>query len=200
VILCLLGYILEAMKHKKKILGLCFALLMMACSLGIVHAQHWKLTQNTAISFVIDGPLGVDVSGTLMLKDYAIQFNQENLPFSSIYASADVQSINTGIEKRDNHLRGEDYFAVVKYPEIVIRSVAFERLLDGNYVMRAKLTMKSSTREIRIPFTFTHSGYEGKFVGAFEVNRLDYGVGEKSIMMGNTVKVRLEIPVVVADK
>ena len=61
-------------------------------------------------------------------------------------------SINTGIERRDNHLRSADFFDVAKYPEITFQSKKIEKKGKG-LVAVGDFTMHGVTKEIALPFT-----------------------------------------------
>jgi len=67
-------------------------------------------------------------------------------------ASATIQakSIDTDIEKRDNHLRSPDFFDVEKFPTITFE--AKEAKKDGNQqVLVGKFTMHGVTKTSRCP-------------------------------------------------
>ncbi|HFE65562.1 MAG TPA: polyisoprenoid-binding protein, partial [Caldithrix sp.] len=78
-------------------------------------------------------------------------FDENNLDASSLTATIQVASINTGNEKRDTHLRSPDFFDARKYPVITFVSNKIEKAADG-YLAHGPLTMKGITREITIPF------------------------------------------------
>ncbi len=70
---------------------------------------------------------------------------------SSVEATIDVASIDTGIAMRDDDLRSDNFFEVVNYPQIVFRSTAVERRPSG-LVALGTLTMHGETRPIELPF------------------------------------------------
>ena len=53
--------------------------------------------------------------------------------------------------------------------------------------------MHGVTKAIEFPFTATLHGSDYLFKGKFELNRLDYGVGGSSAVMGDSVKVSLSV-------
>jgi polyisoprenoid-binding protein YceI len=55
------------------------------------------------------------------------------------------------------------------------------------------VTIKGKTKMISVPFTFTESNAKGTFKGSFTINRLDFGVGESSFVMGDDVSVKLTL-------
>lgn len=135
--------------------------------------------------------LGLNVDGTFSGLTGTVQFDAEDLAASKIEAKIPVKSINTDIKKRDEHLRGEDFFDVAKYPNISFSSTSITSS-DGGYKVVGNFTIKKTTKSVSIPFTFSNS----TFVGKFEIDRRDYGVGGNSWTMGDKVKISFEIPVV----
>jgi polyisoprenoid-binding protein YceI len=69
---------------------------------------------------------------------------------SSVLARIQVSSIDTGIKKRDDHLRSAEFFNVAKYPEITFqgRSVRQTGLQSGDIF--GDLTMHGVTRPITL--------------------------------------------------
>ncbi|MBR9859950.1 YceI family protein [bacterium] len=133
---------------------------------------------------------GVEVTGTLSGLAASVEFDPEDLSNSTITASVDVKTINTGIEMRDNHLRSADYFDASKYPKISMESQSF-RKSGSSFIGTFKLTMHGVSKVVDVPFTFDQNGDDGKFNGTFELDRLDYGVGESSWVLSDDVKVKI---------
>jgi polyisoprenoid-binding protein YceI len=96
-------------------------------------------------------------------------------------ATIQVQSIDTGIAQRDNHLRTADFFAATNYPTITFKTKRVEEN-GGEVVMIADFTMRGVTKELRLPVTLskpikdpwgnTRIGLEAKT----KLNRKDYGM------------------------
>ncbi len=66
---------------------------------------------------------------------------------SSVEATAQVKSINTGIAKRDNHLQGEDFFHAAKYPNLSLSLDRF-RWRGDDFKATGTLTMRGIKRKI----------------------------------------------------
>src|SRR6516225_2961764 len=96
-------------------------------------------------------------------------------------ATIHVQSIDTGIAQRDNHLRTADFFDATNYPTITFKTKSVEKK-GGEVVMIADFTMRGVTKELRLPVTLsepikdpwgnTRIGLETKT----KLNRKDYGM------------------------
>lgn len=158
-----------------------------------IKAQNWKPV-TAAITFKIKHSLGATAEGTFKGFTGSISFDPMNLATASMKATIDVKTINTGINLRDNTMRGDDYFDIEKYPKISIISTKIEKTIKENeFTGYFNLTIKNVTKSIKIPFTFTQNNAQGIFKGSFSINRTEYGVGEKSALLGDAVIVFITI-------
>ena len=132
---------------------------------------------------------GFDVEGSLKVNEGKIDFDADNLPGSRVRVSADPSSIQTGIAIRDNHLKRSDYLDATKYPLILLESKEFVKTGKNSFTGKFNLTIKSVTREVFIHFTRKKNGGTTHYSGAFEVNRLDFYIGEESLTLDNTIRV-----------
>jgi polyisoprenoid-binding protein YceI len=75
----------------------------------------------------------------------------EDIGNSSVDFTAQVESIDTGVEACDNHLRTGDFFDIATYPELTFKSTGVEQ--EGErYIVFGDLTMHGITKNIAIPF------------------------------------------------
>ena len=72
-----------------------------------------------------------NVKGNFKEFDGHLVFDENDLSNSSAVMTIKSGSINTGNERRDNHLRSEDFFNTEKYPEITFTSKSIEKADDG---------------------------------------------------------------------
>ena len=57
----------------------------------------------------------------------------------------------------------------------------------------SSITIKGITKDITIPFMFSQTNNKAEFKGSFSLNRLDFGIGEKSIILSDKVEVDIWI-------
>src|SRR5438270_4028302 len=79
-----------------------------------------------------------------------IEIDREHPENSSVTARIDVRSIDTGIVKRDNHLRSPEFFNVEKYPEITFKSSSVKRTGPHEGDIVGDLTMHGVTKPITL--------------------------------------------------
>ena len=100
---------------------------------------------------------------------------------STVEFTAKVESIDTGVTNRDNHLRTADFFDVAKFPEITFKSTKVEK--KGNsYLLHGDFTLKGVTKQISLPFNITGAIKDNRGTMRFgiaaetKINRRDYGI------------------------
>jgi polyisoprenoid-binding protein YceI len=89
-------------------------------------------------------------NGKFTKFDGKIDINREHPENSSVTARIDVRSIDTGIVKRDNHLRSPEFFAVDKYPEITFKSRSVKQTGPQAGDVTGDLTMHGVTKPITL--------------------------------------------------
>lgn len=143
-------------------------------------------TTESKVTFEISNMGGMKtVKGSFTGMQGDLVFDENNLESSHFKVCIDAATVNTDNQKRDDHLKNEDFFEVATYPVICFKSKIIAKNKDG-FVTNGELTMHGVTKTIEIPFTVI----EGVFDGQFELKRKDYGVGPNGgFMVGKTVKV-----------
>jgi polyisoprenoid-binding protein YceI len=117
-------------------------------------------------------------------KDFkgTIHFDEKDVAKSSVEFTAKVESIDTGVEQRNAHLRTADFFDVAKYPEMNFKSTRVERRGKDGYVLHGDFTLKGVTKQVALPFTVTGAIQDPWGNTRFgvtaqtKINRRDYGI------------------------
>src|SRR5437660_3405207 len=110
--------------------------------------ETYKFDQaHSTIGFSVHQFLGA-THGKFAKFDGKIDIDREHPENSSVTARIDVRSINTGIEKRDNHLRSPEFFNVEKYPEITFKSRSVKQSGAQTGDILGDLTMHGVTKSI----------------------------------------------------
>jgi polyisoprenoid-binding protein YceI len=177
------------MKKVKRIALASVALILSAFTLQQI--TNWEVASNYTIKFS-----GKKVEGTFSGLKGSIVFNENDLKNAKMEIEVDVNTIKTGKDGMDEHAKNDSWFDAAKYPKITFKSLAFTKLATG-YSVLGELTLHGIKRPVSIPFTFTNKGKEGEFVGAFKINRKDYGINGNAFgfMVGDIFDVQLKVPV-----
>jgi polyisoprenoid-binding protein YceI len=120
-------------------------------------------------------------------EDYSGDFHFDSQqPRASLFdIRIQTNSLNTSNDRRDKHLRSEDFFDVGKFPEIRFQSTRVRRILGNQYEAEGNLTIKDVTRSVRVPFNYLGTRpnpfNKKQVVAGFEahlaLDRLQYHVG-----------------------
>ena len=178
------------------------AVLMLFCGIG--QAAQWKLDPAHAeIRFEIMHIFSY-TSGSFTEFDGDIDFDPAQPEKAVFDFTVAVKSINTLNGKRDTHLRSKDFFHTDEYPEMRFRSSRVEHIADNRYSLTGMLKIKEEEKEISMPFSFygpkAHPLKKSEVVGfntEFEINRLDYGVGDGKFfergVVGDRVFIKISV-------
>jgi len=133
-------------------------------------------------------------------KDFSgtIEYDEKTKTLKSISGTVAVASINTENEKRDNHLRADDFFAAKEFPNITFESTKIEgNEVTGNFTLRG--VTKELTFDLENNGTIVdHRGntrvglsLEGK------INRKDFGVKYNKILEAGGVAVGDKVKLII---
>lgn len=158
-----------------------FFIIMASCAL------YSAAQQTSHISFEIRN-VGISVDGHFNTFNVLTSFDATN-NLKEIRGEVNVKSIITGIQSRDEHLLEEDYFYASKYPSIYLQSTTLNKTATNQYTATVNVTIKGKTKQIRIPITVELSESFRNLSSEFEIDRRDFAVGGRSLVLSNTVKV-----------
>jgi len=160
---------------------------------GWAAAQvYTSLNASSRISFKIKN-FGTTVDGTISGLKGTIQFDANNISIARFDVTLDANTIDTGINMRDNHLKKKDYFDVVTFQLIRFVSTKVSATKTGEGSITGTLTIKKTSKEITFPFKYTLADGSPQFTGDFAINRRDFNVGGSSMTMGDEVKIFLKV-------
>lgn len=137
---------------------------------------------------------GISVEGSFSGLTGSIEFDPANYAKSKVELRLPSSTIQTGISSRDNHLKKDEYFDVAKFPTISMKSKFFGKAAEeGSFRGYFVITLKGVSKDVTLPFTCIKEGDKYRIKGDFTINRRDFGVGGKSLIMGDEVNVRINI-------
>jgi polyisoprenoid-binding protein YceI len=166
-------------------------------------AGTWALdTTHTDVSFTARHLMVTKVRGRFAVSAGAVTIGENPLD-SSVEATIDVASVNSGEAARDEHLRSADFFDADHYPTITFRSTGVEATSDGAYELTGNLTIKDVTRPVTLTLEYHGTvaspwgDRRAGFSASGEISRKDWGLGwNVALEAGGVVvgdKVKLDI-------
>lgn len=124
----------------------------------------------------------------------------------SVEVTINTSSIDTGNERRDNHLRSGDFFAADSFPTITFRSTKIERSGDEAKI-HGTLTIRGVSKPVVLDATFLGIAPERRgdrvgFEATTTIDRLDYGVSWNraaeagGVVLGDEVEITIQVEAV----
>ena len=173
------------------------------CVCSAAHANEtFKIDPSrSTIAFKVRHMLG-SAKGNFSKFSGTIELDRDHPEQSSVAVTIQAASIDTGIAKRDEHLRGE-LFNVAKYPEITFKSRRVKQTGPNAGEIAGDLTMHGVTRPITLNVQLLADSESAAKnpttrwrVTTAPLKRSDFGIGKGTSgawMIGNDVAVEIEI-------
>lgn len=183
------------MKKKSFILS---ALAITLLSFVTMVPSSWTLdSQHSSLRFSVSSLMISEVEGSFKIKESTITAQKEDFSDAVIHLVADVNSIDTDVEERDTHLKSADFFDAAKYPDIIFKSTAFEKVSDKKYKVTGDLTFHGVTKQITLEAIANYGVHpmSKKTLAGFKVTgtikRSDFGIAPSmpAAMLGDEVNI-----------
>ena len=195
---------LPAPKHLKELLNLRLKAFALAALLALPAFAELTTYQvdpvHSSVTFSIRH-LVSEVEGRFRDFEGTIKYDPKNVPASSVNFTVKANSIFTDNEKRDGHLKGDDFFAVEKFPTLTFASKTVKARGAGKLDVFGVLTIKGTGKAVQVPCTVA-VGQGPKtevigVVGEFTINRKDFGIiynqtlDKGGTALGDDVKIKI---------
>ena len=140
------------------------------------------------------------VPGSFGKFEGTIKVDRENLANSSVEATIDAASVDTGNERRDNHLKNEDFYLVSQYPTITFKSTSWKQGEgEDEFEVTGDLTIKDVTKSVVLAVKLLGFGegmrdtYLSGWEAETEIDRRDFGVTYGTGVVGNDVDINITV-------
>jgi polyisoprenoid-binding protein YceI len=185
----------------KKILMSALAMFTMLA----VNAQtNWSVDNgHSNVKFTVTHMIVSEMEGYFKTYSGKITSTTDDFQDAKIEFTVDVNSINTDDEKRDGHLKSDDFFNVEKFPTMKFKSTSFKKVNGKNYVLEGELTIRDVTKKVKFdvvyngtakdPWGNTKAGFKIKT----KINRFDYGLKWNAAVEAGGLVVSNEVEIAV---
>lgn len=164
--------------------------------LALVFNANFLIAQSidgdkSKVDFEISNLAFNTVEGSFSGLTGKVYLNEHARNKSIFKVCLDPATIETGIDKRDEHLRSEDFFWVSEYPEICFTGKSFAYLGEGRWQIKGNLEIRDVKKEI----TVILQKNDKQISCNFTIKRLDYNVGNdtSTFTAGDEVKLMVQI-------
>jgi polyisoprenoid-binding protein YceI len=174
--------------------------------------NNWNIdAAHSGINFAIRHMVVSKVRGRFAKFTWAVRLDDGDLTRSSVEATVDTSSIDTGTAQRDAHLRSADFFDVERFPELRFQSSRIERTGTDRYRVVGNLTIRDVTREVTLDAEYVGRGTDPwgnervAFAAKTAIERKDFGLGWNQVLeaggvlVGDRVEIELDVQVMKAS-
>ena len=185
-------------------------LFLIAASISVASFAQttWKIDpMHSFVNFSVKH-MGISfVDGSFKKFDGNVAASKPDLTDATINFTVEVNSITTGVDMRDGHLKTDDFFNAAKYPTMTFVGESFKKLKGNNYELSGKLTIRDVTKDVKFAVIYggTVNDPQSKatkagFNATTTINRLDYNIKYDPTGMGvaKDVKITLNLEYVQA--
>lgn len=189
---------------KKKILQISIILAFLTGIQAIGQEKKWNIDPaHSGISFTAEYMSVTDVQGKF--TEFTGTAITEGTTFNGTEVDVTIRSasIDTDNDKRDGHLRSEDFLYTEKFPEITFKSLAFSQEHGEDYQIKGELTIRGITKTEVFDVEYkgkVDMGQEERagFVLTGKINRFDYDVDwsknfSKGLVVSKEIKVKCDV-------
>lgn len=143
----------------------------------------WNLDRShSSVKFNVQHLVISEVDGTFKIFDGSVNAPTADFNNATINFTVDVNSINTDDEKRDGHLKSDDFFNAEKYPKMTFTSTSFKKVSGNKYALEGNLTIRDVTKKVK--FAVVYGGtvkdpwgnVKAGFKATGKINRKDFGL------------------------
>jgi polyisoprenoid-binding protein YceI len=137
---------------------------------------------HSRIGFAARHAMVTKVRGQFNALEAKAHLDFDNPAHSTAQVTIDVASVDTRNPQRDGHLRTNDFFDAVNFPQITFVSTAVEQIDEQTYELTGDLTIKGVTKPVTVEFEHTGAAKDPfgdtrvGFEGGTTINRRDWGV------------------------
>lgn len=171
-------------------------------SLSEAGGEYTIDSEHTQIVFAVSHLGASQQYGQFTKVSGSFSIDANDLGKSSIKLEVPTGSVFTASKKRDDHLRGPDFFDAKQFPKITFTSTEFSAKGDKGYTLKGDLNIHGVTKSVSIELTHGNSAADPEmmggsfrtgFNGSFSINRSDFGMNYMPGGLGEEVKLLLAL-------
>ncbi|NJD92289.1 MAG: YceI family protein [Geobacter sp.] len=177
---------------------------------ALATAATWTIDpDHSNIGFKVKHLMVSNVKGNFEKHNGTVDINDKDITKSKVEVTIDTNSINTGVQKRDEHLRSADFFDVAKFPTMTFVSKKVAKAGKDKLKVTGDLTLHGVTKEVVLkvegPSKESKDPWGNIRKGATAtatINRKDFGLNWNKaletggVLVGEEIAINLEIEMI----
>ncbi|MBP6351885.1 MAG: YceI family protein [Candidatus Obscuribacter sp.] len=174
------------------------------CAMPVLSAESdWTIEPaGSKLDFHLKN-MGMGVDGKFTKVSGTVKYDGKNLAQASVDAKVDIDSVDTGNEMRDKHLKTKDFFDMGKYPAAEFTSNKIEVDKSGEFKIYGRLSLHGIPQEVVLNATPLKESVDkaGRkhltTTATNQIERKSYGIGGLgAASISNEVSLNLTIDLV----
>lgn len=175
----------------------------MATKTWVIDPMHSEL------QFKIKHLMITNVTGSFNIFQASVETEDEDFSKAKISFTADVDSLSTGNEQRDGHVKSADFFDAATFPKITFVTTKSENVdNDGSYELYGDLTIRDITKNVKLSVEFggvvkdAYGNIKAGFTINGKIHRKDFGLvwdgvtEAGGVILSDEVKIMSEIQLI----
>ena len=138
-----------------------------------------------------------DVDGSFKKWNADVSYDPSDLSTAKFTVRIQTKSVDTGIEKRDEHLVEEDFFASNRYPAATFRSTGVKVRSPGKLEIQGVFTLRGKSKPLTFPAIYRWKEKDGgralRISGSVQITRQDFDVNYKAGLLLPEVADQVEL-------
>lgn len=170
---------------------------------------HWAIDPtHSEVHFKVKHLMVSTVTGSFNSYEGQVETQGDSFDNAHVSFSADIDSISTGVDQRDGHLKSADFFDAANYPKLTFTSTSFKKTGDDTYDITGDLTIRGTTKSITLKAEYGGQmvDFYGNTKAGFElsgtIKRKEFGLSWDAvteaggIVVSDDVKLVLNIQII----
>ncbi len=174
---------------------------------ALAAAETWSIdADHSSVGFTVRHMMVSNVKGSFGTFSGTVEVEEKDIAGSKVSVTIDAASINTGVAKRDEHLRSADFFDTARYPTVTYVSKKVEKSGKDRLKVYGNLTLRGVTRPVVLDVEGPTAAYRDPWgktrrgaSATATINRRDFGltwnkvIEAGGVLVGDEVKIILEM-------
>lgn len=174
---------------------------------ALAAAETWSIdADHSSVGFTVRHMMVSNVKGSFGTFSGTVEVDEKDSAGSKVSVTIDAASINTGVAKRDEHLRSADFFDTARYPTVTYVSKKVEKSGKDRLKVYGDLTLRGVTRPVVLDVEGPTAAYRDPWgktrrgaSATATINRRDFGltwnkvIEAGGVLVGDEVKIILEM-------
>ncbi|MCU0425137.1 MAG: YceI family protein [Candidatus Kapabacteria bacterium] len=173
---------------------------------SIFAQSSWTLDKShSSVKFGVQHLVVSEVEGSFKSFTGTVNAKDDQFTDAKIDFAVDIASINTDDEKRDGHLKSDDFFNAEKFPQMKFVGKTFKKTGKNKYKLTGDLTIRDVTKTVSFDVDFggivkdPWGNTKAGFKAVTSINRFDYNLKWNTMLeaggavVGKDVKITVNI-------